>query len=145
MWLLPSEGNVNRSMSVAQVCSLAHIDVGQSISVDRFKRWEATLAKTVSQFVFKPNPGADMQQLLALVKESAELWRKHGAEVSLWSVQVGEVGNLAFTVHCDSASKMGAVTDGINADPAFAAWRAKNVKAGLASWVRSNQAYQVEI
>lgn len=103
------------------------------------------MAKTITQFVFKPNPGVDMQQLLALVKESAELWRKHGAEVSLWSVQVGEVGNLAFTVHCDSASKMGAVTDGVNSDPAFAAWRVKHIKAGLASWVRSNQAYQIEI
>ena len=103
------------------------------------------MAKTIVQFVFKPNPGTDMQQLMGLVKESAELWRKHGAEVSLWSVQVGEVGNLAFTCHYESAARMGAVVDAVNADPAFVAWRAKNVKAGLATWVRSNQAYQIEI
>ena len=103
------------------------------------------MAQTVAQFVFKPNPGADMLALMELIKESAELWRKHGADVSVWAVQMGEVGNMVFNCRFESASKLGATLDAVNADPAFAAWRAKNVKAGLASWVRSNQAYQIDI
>ena len=85
------------------------------------------MAQTMLQYVFAPTPGADLPALLGLIKESADLWRKHGAQVSVWSVQVGEVGNM------------------VNADPAFAAWRVKNIKAGLASWVRSNQAYEIPI
>lgn len=103
------------------------------------------MAQTMLQYVFTPTPGADMAALLPLIKESAELWRKHGAQVSLWAVQVGEVGNLLFACRFDSSAKLGATLDAVNADPAFAAWRTKNIKAGLATWVRSNQAYEVTI
>jgi hypothetical protein len=99
----------------------------------------------IVQYVFKPTPGCDLSQLMGLVKEAATMWRTHGAEVKLWSVQVGEVGNLAFTAAFESSAKLGATLDGLNNDPAFAAWRAKNVKAGLATWVRSNQAYEIPI
>lgn len=103
------------------------------------------MAQTMLQYVFTPVPGADMAALMGLIKESAEMWTKHGAHVSLWSVQVGEVGNLVFACRFDSAAKLGATLDAVNADPAFAAWRMKNVKAGLATWVRSNQAYEITI
>jgi hypothetical protein len=53
------------------------------------------MAQTMLQYVFAPTPGADLPALLGLIKESADLWRKHGAQVSVWSVQVGEVGNMA--------------------------------------------------
>ena len=103
------------------------------------------MSAAIVQYVFKPNPGCDLGQLIGLVKEAATLWRKHGAEVRLWSVQVGEVGNLAFTAGFESTAKLGATLDKLNNDPEFAAWRAKNLKAGLATWVRSNQAYEIAI
>ena len=99
----------------------------------------------VLQYVFKPNPGIDMADLMVLVKESTDLWKKHGAEVSLWAVQVGEVGNLSTVVRFESSAKLGAAVEGMNTDPAFAAWRTKTLKAGLATWVRSNQAYEIPI
>ena len=103
------------------------------------------MAQTMLQYVFAPTPGADLPALLGLIKESADLWRKHGAQVSVWSVQVGEVGNMVFACRFDSSAQLGATLDAVNADPAFAAWRVKNVKAGLASWVRSNPAYVIPI
>jgi hypothetical protein len=95
--------------------------------------------------VFKPNPGINVQELIALIKEAADLWRKHGADVSLWNVQVGEIGNMTFVARAESAAKMGATVDALNEDQTFVAWRAKNMKAGLATWVRSNQAYEIPI
>ena len=103
------------------------------------------MAQTMLQYVFKPTPGADMAALMAHIKESADLWRKHGAQVSVWVVQVGEIGNLVFACRFDSSAKLGATLDAVNADPAFTAWRMKGVKSGLATWVRSNQAYEVTI
>ncbi len=99
----------------------------------------------IVQYVFSPNPGCELSQLMGLIKEAATMWRTHGAEVRLWSVQVGEVGNLAFTAGFESTAKLGVTLDALNNDPAFAAWRAKNLKAGLATWVRSNQAYEITI
>lgn len=97
------------------------------------------------QYVFKPNPGIDTADLMPLVKESATLWKRHGADVSFRAVQVGEIGNLTFVARFESAAKLGATVEAINADPEFAAWRAKNLKAGLATWVRSNQAYEIPL
>ena len=99
----------------------------------------------IVQYVFKPNPGCDVGQLMGLVKEAATMWRTHGAEVRLWSVQVGEVGNLAFTAGFESSAQLGATLEKLNNDPEFGAWRVKNLKAGLATWVRSNQAYEIPI
>jgi hypothetical protein len=103
------------------------------------------MSAALVQYVFKPNPGCDMLALLEMIKEGAGIWRKHGAQVSLWSVQVGEIGNLAFTARFDSTAKLGETLEGLNNDPVMAAWRMKNVKANLASWVRSNQAYEIPI
>jgi hypothetical protein len=103
------------------------------------------MASAIIQYVFKPNPGADMLALLEMVKEGAGIWRKHGGEVSLWGVQVGEIGNLAFTARFESTAKLGATLDALNNDPVMAAYRVKQVKANLATWVRSNQAYEIPI
>jgi hypothetical protein len=99
----------------------------------------------IVQYVFSPNPGCELAQVIGLIKEAAAIWRTHGAEVRLWSVQVGEVGNLAFTAGFSSAATLGSTLDALNNDPAFAVWRTKNLKAGLATWVRSNQAYEISI
>ena len=80
------------------------------------------MQRIVSQVVFKPNPGADMMKLMALVKESVAIWRSHGADVSLWAVSAGEVGNMVFTASFESFSAYGACMEKIYADPAFAAW-----------------------
>jgi hypothetical protein len=103
------------------------------------------MTAAIVQYVFKPNPGADMLALLEMVKEGAGIWRKHGAEVSLWAVQVGEIGNLAFTARFESTAKLGATLDALNHDPAMAAYRVNQVKSGLATWVRSNQAYEIPL
>jgi hypothetical protein len=103
------------------------------------------MSSVVIQYMFKPNPGVDMSALLALTKEAAAMWKSQGAEVSLWAVQVGEIGNMAFAVRFESSAKLGAALDALNSDPAFSAWRAKSVKSGLASWVRSNQAYEIPL
>ena len=52
---------------------------------------------------------------------------------------------LAFTASFDSTAKLGETLEGLNNDPVMAAWRMKNIKANLASWVRSNQAYEIPI
>ena len=58
---------------------------------------------------------------------------------------MGEVGNLTFTAGFESSAQLGATLDKLNSDPELGAWRVKNIKAGLATWVRSNQAYEVPI
>lgn len=101
------------------------------------------MPRAVSQIVFKPNPGADMMKLMELVKESAAIWKRHGADVSLWAVSAGEVGNMVFTASFESFSAYGSCMEKLYADPAFVAWNAKGVASGLSSWVRSNVAREV--
>lgn len=103
------------------------------------------MPRSVIQIVFKPNPGADMTKLMGLVKESAALWKSHGAEVTLWAVSGGEVGNMVFTAMFESFTAYGACMEKLYADPAFAAWNAKGVASGLSSWVRSNVAREVSL
>ena len=61
----------------------------------------------VVQYVSKPKPGSSLETIMQLSKEAAALWRKHGAEVSYWSVVGGEIGNLAFVVRFDSFEAYG--------------------------------------
>ena len=103
------------------------------------------MAQMISQVVFKPTPGADMTKLMALVAESAALWRKHGAEVSIWAVSAGEIGNMVFSARYDSFEAYGKCTDALYADPAFQAWQVKGTASGLSTWVRSNLARQLPI
>jgi hypothetical protein len=103
------------------------------------------MAQVITQNVFKPNPGADMSQLMALIAESAAIWRKHGADVSIWTVSVGEVGNMVFAARYDSYEAYGKCTDAVVADPAYQAWSVKATASGVSSWVRSNLARQLDI
>jgi len=103
------------------------------------------MAQMISQVHFKPNPGTDMTKLMALVAESAALWRKHGAEVSIWAVSAGEIGNMVFSARYDSFEAYGKCTDALYADPAFQAWQIKGTASGLSTWVRSNLARQLPI
>jgi len=78
-------------------------------------------------------------------KEAAALWRKHGGEVSYWSVIGGEVGNLAFAVRFDSFEAYGRSMAAMFTDPATMEWQAKRLKAGQSEWVRSNTAVELDI
>ena len=103
------------------------------------------MAQVITQNVFKPNPGADMSKLNALIAESAAIWRKHGAEVSIWAVSVGEIGNMVFACRYDSYEAYGKCTDAVVADPAYQAWSAKATASGVSSCVRSNLARQLPL
>jgi len=98
-----------------------------------------------THFVFRPNPGADYKALMALVKEGAEMWRKAGAAVSLWTISVGEVGNMVFAARFESFDGYAKCMEKLTADPAFLAWQQKNLAAGLSTWVRSNLAREIPI
>jgi hypothetical protein len=99
----------------------------------------------VLQFVSRPRPGSDLATVIQIAKEAAVLWRKHGANVSYWSIIGGEVGNYAFVARYDSVESYGRGMASISADPAFAEFQAKRLKAGQSDWVRSNISVQVDI
>ena len=99
----------------------------------------------VVQYVSKPKPGSDLQTIMQISKEAAALWRKHGADVSYWSVIGGEIGNLVFAVRFDSFEAHGRTMAAISADPATMEWQAKRLKAGMSEWVRANTATELEI
>ncbi|MBT9475358.1 MAG: hypothetical protein IV091_05820, partial [Polaromonas sp.] len=46
------------------------------------------MSSVLIEYVYQANPGADMAGLMGLTQEAAALWKKHGAKVSLWAVQV---------------------------------------------------------
>ena len=69
------------------------------------------MAAVALQIVSKPLPGADMSKVMANMKEAAELWRKSGAEVRVYTVSVGEIGNLVFGARWDSYESYGKSLD----------------------------------
>jgi hypothetical protein len=103
------------------------------------------VSQIISQAVFKPNPGADMAKFMTIVAESAALWRKHGAEVSVWAVSTGEIGNMVFATRYESYEAYGKCVDAVYSDPEFQAWSVRATGSGLSSWVRSNLARQLPI
>ena len=92
----------------------------------------------VVQYLFKAIPGKSLSELIKNINAGAALWKKHGASPRVWSVAVGEIGNLAFTSEFKSFAEYGKCYDALIADPAFQTWRAKNQESGVADWVRSN-------
>lgn len=98
-----------------------------------------------AQYVFKANPGVGIEDVIAVTKDGAALWRKHGAEVSFWAVGIGEVGNFVFVARFESFSAYGTTLDALNADPAFQAWRAGYMKSNQMSWVRVNVSREIPV
>ena len=86
-----------------------------------------------------------MKKLMELVAESAAIFRKHGAEVSVWAVSTGEIGNMVFNTRYESYEAYGKCADAVYADPAYQAWSQKGVASGLSTWVRSNLVRQLPI
>jgi hypothetical protein len=103
------------------------------------------MTQMISQAVFKPNPGADMSKMMEIVTMAAVLWRKHGADVSVWSVSGGEIGNMVFSASYGSYEAYGKCTDAVNADPDFQKWSATALSSGYSTWVRSNLARKLPI
>ena len=92
----------------------------------------------VVQYVFKAVSGTSLAGVMESLNAGAALWKKHGASPRLWTVAVGESGNMAFSAEFNSTAEYGKCVDALNADPAFHAWRAKSHEAGALQWVRSN-------
>jgi hypothetical protein len=103
------------------------------------------MAQCVAQFVVKTNPGADMGKIMAQVKAAAGIYKRHGAEVSFWTVSMGEAGNLVLACRYPSFEAYGKTTDAVVADPAFMSLQAEIAASGLTSWVRSNLAREVPL
>ena len=103
------------------------------------------MSQCIAQYVFKANPGSDMGKIMAQVKVAAGIWKRHGAEVSFWTVSMGEIGNLVFACRFDSLGAYGKAIDAVTADPAFVAWNAESTASGLTSWVRSNLARAIPL
>lgn len=88
--------------------------------------------------VFKAAPGTTYAKLTESLNSAAALWKAHGASPRFWAVTVGESGNMAFGAEFAGMAEYGKCVDALNADPAFHAWRAKNMESGALQWVRSN-------
>jgi hypothetical protein len=100
----------------------------------------------IAQFVFRARPGSDVSSVIESAKTGGEFWKKHGAaDVSLWAVTVGEMGNLALTVAFESYSQYGKCYDAMLADVDFRKWQADLVKLGLSEWVRGNVARKIPL
>ncbi len=103
------------------------------------------MASVVLQIVTKPLPGADMSKVMANMKEAAELWRKSGADVKVYAVSVGEIGNMVFTARWDSCEAYGKSLDKMVGEQTLQALVAKITASGTAEWVRSNLARELSI
>jgi hypothetical protein len=103
------------------------------------------MSQCIAQYVFKPNPGADMSKVIAQVKVAAEIWKRHGADVSFWTVSAGEIGNHVFACRFESFEAYGKIYDAVTIDPAFLVLSAESAASGLTAWVRSNLARAVAL
>ncbi|NBT82895.1 MAG: hypothetical protein EBT56_15065 [Betaproteobacteria bacterium] len=99
----------------------------------------------VLQVVSRPLPGADMGIIMANMKEAAELWRKHGAEVKCYTVTAGEVGNIVFSARWTNYTAYGHTLDAMVGEQSVQALMAKINASGTAEWVRSNLARELPI
>src|SRR5262245_6646259 len=106
---------------------------------------EGKMRAVVMQFVSHPKPGSDLATVLQLANDGAVLWRTRGDEPIYWQAMRREVGNDAFVARVDSIDAYGRTLGSIGADPAFAEFQAKRLKAGQSDWVRSNISVQVDI
>ena len=97
------------------------------------------------QYDFRPNPGTDFRGVVESARVAVGLWRKHGGTPQLWSVGLGESGNMSFTVPFASCEAYGQCVDALNADPSFREWQVKNNDSGFGQWVRSNLYHEISV
>lgn len=98
-----------------------------------------------AQFILKPTPGTDLGAAIANVREGALLWRKHGAAVSLWTVSMGEIGNMIFEARFDSYENYAKCYERLIADPAFSSWMQKLTAEASSTWLRSNLCREIPV
>lgn len=104
------------------------------------------MTASVLRFDVRANPGADLSQIVERAKEAAKIWKEHGADdVHFYSVMVGESGCFSFVARFDTLGKLGTTVESVNADPQMQAWRAKALKAGATTMVRSNQLVEIPL
>jgi hypothetical protein len=106
---------------------------------------ENIMASVALQIVSKPLPGADMAMIMGNMKDAAALWRSAGAEVKVYTVSVGEIGNLVFTAHWGSYEAYGKSLDMMVGEQSVQALMAKINASGTAEWVRSNLVREMPI
>ena len=106
---------------------------------------ENFMTSVALQIVCKPLPGADMAVVMANMKEAAALWRSAGAEVKVYTVSVGEVGNMVFAALWDSYQSYGKSLDKMVGDQSVQTLMAKITASGTAEWVRSNLAREMPV
>ena len=103
------------------------------------------MASVALQITSRPVPGADMSKVMANMKEAAELWRMNGAEVKVYTVSVGEIGNMVFAARWDSYEAYGKSLDKMVGDQSVQALMAKITGSGTAKWVRSSLVRELPI
>ncbi|MEY2770883.1 MAG: hypothetical protein RIQ38_1302 [Pseudomonadota bacterium] len=103
------------------------------------------MAAVALQITSRPLPGADMNVVMSHMKDAADLWRSAGAEVKVYTVSAGEVGNLVFAARWDSYVAYGTTLDKMVGDQTVQALMARIAKAGSTEWVRSNLVRELPI
>ena len=103
------------------------------------------MASVALQIVSRPLPGADMSKVMANMKDAAALWRSAGTEVKVYTVSVGEIGNMVFAARWDSYEAYGKSLDKMVGDQSVQALMAKITASGTAEWVRSNLVRELPI
>lgn len=103
------------------------------------------MASVVLQIVSKPLPGADMGQIMSNMKEAAALWRSSGADIKVYTVSVGEIGNMVFTARWDSYEAYGQTLDKMVGEQSVQALMSRITASGTAEWVRSNLARELPV
>jgi hypothetical protein len=106
---------------------------------------EIIMAAVELQIVSRPLPGADMGTFMANMKEAAALWRSAGAEIKVYTVSVGELGNMVFAARWESYEAYGKSLDKMVGEQSIQALMAKINSSGTAEWVRSNLAREMPI
>jgi hypothetical protein len=137
---------LNETKELGQIRVTADIN-----KIDRYQdelpinHLEIIMASVALQIVSKPVPGADMGAIMSNMKEAAALWRSAGAEVKVYTVSVGEIGNLVFTAHWGSYEAYGKSLDKMVGEQSVQALMAKINASGTAEWVRSNLVREMPI
>lgn len=86
-----------------------------------------------------------MGQVMANLKDSAAVWRSAGAEVKVYTVSVGEIGNMVFAARWDSYEAYGKSLDKMVGDLSVQALVVNITGSGTVEWVRSNLARELPI
>jgi len=103
------------------------------------------MASVLLQIVCKPLPFTEQGEVIESLKDAAELWRKAGAEVKVYSVAVGEIGKLLFTARWKSYTDYGETMDRLTSGESVQTLMGKILNSGKVEWVRGKLARELPI